>query len=112
MDADERDVEARVLGLLVVRLNYLIQRRIPVRGVQPGPVHGATRLRMADGTTLLVRSDQPGSMARVLHAITTGRAVLVERWERRGPVVALWLGVQGVKMLHLGVVGLGPDQPD
>ncbi len=112
MEADQR-AEERLLALLGVRLDQLTSRRIPVRGVHAGPVPLSTRLRFADGTTFLVRSEQSGGMARVLHAVTSGRAVLIERWERRASGLALWLAVQSTgRRLHLGVLLLGPDQPD
>lgn len=112
MDAAERD-EENLRTLLGKRLDYLISRRIPVRGVHPGPIQLTSRLRFADGTTLLVRSEHPGSLARVLQAVLSGKPVLVERWERRPGGLALWLALQATgKRLHLGVLVLGPDQPD
>ncbi|HOB04931.1 MAG TPA: hypothetical protein PKM36_06630 [Propionibacteriaceae bacterium] len=105
--------EGRLLALLGVRLDQLMARRIPVRGVSAGPVLHSTRLRFADGTTLLVRSERSGNMARVLQAVLSGRPVLVERWERRSGGLALALAVQSSgRRLHLGMVVLGPDQPD
>ncbi len=112
MEADDEAV-ARLSALLEVRVGHLISRRIPVRGVSAGPLTGSSRLRFADGTTFLVRSEHGGDLARVLHAVTTGRSVLIERQERRPGGLAIWLTLQAtVRRLHLGVIVLGPDQPD
>lgn len=113
MEAEEPYGEARVLALLGIRLDELINRRVPVRGIHAGPVELSTRLRFADGTTLLVRSEQSGNLARVLRAVQTGRAVLIERWERRPGGLAMSLGMQlDGKRIHLAMLVLGPDQPD
>lgn len=105
--------EDRLLTLLGLRLDHLRSRSVPVRGVHPGPSEGVSRLRWADGTTLLVRSQRPGSMAQVAAWLHRGTPVLVERWERRGASLVLLLRARtALRVLRLGVVVMGPEQPD
>ena len=45
---------------LQVLLPGLVSRRVPARLIEAGPVARVGRLRMADGTTLLVAAAEPG----------------------------------------------------
>ncbi|OLT22504.1 hypothetical protein BJF81_01555 [Ornithinimicrobium sp. CNJ-824] len=75
----ERAAVARVRVLLP----GLVERRVPVRLVERGPVRGVGRLRMGDGTTFLVASLDPMALGRVVRTMTAGRSVVVVRWARR-----------------------------
>lgn len=96
---------------LQVVLPGLVSRGVPVRLVEPGPVTGVARLRMADGTTFLVSSASPTALSRLLRALETKHAVLVRSW-RRSPegLVLTFSGVPGREPVSLWLVG--PDQPD
>lgn len=96
---------------LATRLPALVTRRVPVRGLTPGPVTGTARMRLADSTTVLVEAVTPGQLSRVLLALEKHRAVTIRDWERTP---------EGLEVVLAGVPGrvpprlrlLGPDQPD
>ncbi|MHA7862548.1 hypothetical protein ACX1DX_14425 [Tessaracoccus sp. Y36] len=113
MDREIYEVQERIFALLMIRLDRLIQRRIPVRNVSPGPVQRTARLQFADGATLLVRSQRSGSSAAVMHAILEGRSVLLEAWQWQddGLVLTLAAPVRRRMMRHCLIL-LGADQPD
>lgn len=47
---------------LVVRLQPLVQRAVPVRKVEAAPGLPSARIRFADGTTVVVRGHAPGDV--------------------------------------------------
>lgn len=113
MDRELYEVEERIFALLVIRLDSLIQRRIPVRNVSAGPVQRTARLRFADGATLLVRSRRPGTSAAVVDAILRGRSVLLESWEWGDDGLVLTLAIpSGRREARHAMILLGADQPD
>ncbi|AXH96219.1 hypothetical protein [Ornithinimicrobium avium] len=96
---------------LQVLLPGLVSRRVPFRLVEPGPVGGVARVRMADGTAFLAVSASPAALSRVLRALDTKHAVVVGSWERSAGGLSLFLsGVPGRHPVTLLLVG--PDQPD
>ncbi|RIK16357.1 MAG: hypothetical protein DCC50_05190 [Acidobacteria bacterium] len=96
---------------LQVLLPGLVTRRVPVRLVEPGPLGGVARVRMADGTAFLATSASPAALSRVLRALGTKQAVVVGSWERTPDGLSLSLaGVPGRQPVSLWLVG--PDQPD
>lgn len=95
---------------LMVRLPTLVARRVPVRGLTGGPVSGVGRLRLADSTTLLVRSARPGDVARLGRALLGKGAVTVTGWESTPEALTLTLSGPPGRPLVLEV--LGHDQPD
>ncbi|GGK77557.1 hypothetical protein [Ornithinimicrobium pekingense] len=108
---DWAEVERALADRLQVLLPGLVSRRVPVRALEAGPVRGVGRLRLADGTTLLVSSFPPGGLARLMRALVDQRAVLVSSWVRDREGLLLTLGgVPGRQPVRLRVVG--PDQPD
>lgn len=110
MPAGEPVPNLASLALLTRRLEVLRLRKTPVRGVQPGPTTGVTRLQWADGTTLLVRSIKPGAMAAVLRAVNSRRHVLLADW--RSLDSQLVVALVGCGSKPVGVEVLGLDQPD
>src|SRR5690606_39694985 len=52
------------------------------RLIEAGPVTRVGRLRMADGTTLLVSAVEPGGLSRVVRALADKHTVLVSGWAR------------------------------
>lgn len=92
-------------------LATLLSRRVPVRGLEPGPVTGVGRMRWGDGTVMLVASARPGELGRVLRSLETRRSLILQSYEpgEAGPLLTLAGGV-GREPVRLVVVG--PDQPD
>lgn len=90
----------------------LVTRGVPVRLLEPGPVTGVARMRMADGTTFLVASASPAALSRVIRALALRHsALLVSGWERSAEGLELSIsGVPGRGPVKLWV--RGPDQPD
>ena len=109
---DWAEVERRLADRLQGLLPGLVSRRVPVRTLEAGPVTRVARLRLADGTTLLVSSAPPGGgLARLMRALVDQRTVLVSSWARSPEGLVLTLsGVPGRQPVRLRVVG--PDQPD
>ena len=108
---DWAEAERALADRLQVLLPGLVSRRVPVRTLEAGPVAHVARLRLADGTTLLVSSVPPGGLGRLMRALLDRRTVLVSSWTRRGDGLVVTLsGVPGRHPVTLRVVG--PDQPD
>lgn len=113
MDRDVYAVQERIFALLMIRLDRLVQRGIPLRNVSAGPVHNSARLRFGDGTTLIVRSVRPGSSGAFVAAILGGRSVLLEGSQWRDDALVLTLAVPARRRtVRHHVVLLGGDQPD
>lgn len=111
VDDGEQQARGRVTDRLQVQLPVIVARQVPVRGITAGPVEGVARLRLADGTTMLVGARQPGDLGRVVRAVADKRAVLLTGWDRGPQGLAITLGgVPGRTPVSLRV--LGPDQPD
>lgn len=114
-DGDHRrewvEAERAVTDRLAVLLPSLVSRRVPARQVEPGPLTRVGRLRMADGTTLLVSAVEAGGLSRLVRALLDRRTVLVSAWERTPDGLEVTVsGVPGRHPVRLRVVG--PDQPD
>lgn len=102
---------ARAVERLSRRLEGLISRRVPVRGISPGPLGGIARLRFADGTAVLVRSARQGDLSRVARTLTTRRSMVLAGYDAGPEGVLLTLhGAPGRE--PVGLVLIGPDQPD
>ncbi len=108
--AVESDVARRRAELLASRLRPLVDKRVPVRLVEPVPQLGTVRIRFADGTAVMGRGDVAGD-AGVLAKLIRERSV----WpgscstdERGTHLVFAWSGSR--KRLSVLVSGL--DQPD
>ncbi|MGD8202398.1 hypothetical protein ACQE98_17285 [Ornithinimicrobium sp. W1679] len=106
-----------------VLLPGLVERRVPVRLVEHGPVGGVGRLRMGDGTTFLVASVDPMALGRVVRAMTAGRSVVISGWTETDDGPVLDLAEAGGRPPGRGrgtarragtvrVRVVGPDQPD
>jgi hypothetical protein len=105
------EAERALADRMQVLLPSLVSRRVPARVVEAGPVGHVGRLRMADGTTLLVTSVEPGGLSRLVRALLDRRTVLVGSWERRSEGLEITMtGTSGRHPVRLRVVG--PDQPD
>lgn len=110
-EAEFAAVAERQLARLQTRLPSIVARRVPVRSLTAGPAPGTVRMRLADGTTVLVTSGRPGNVVRVVRALEDRRAVTVTAWERNEEGLVLVLtGVHGREPARLRL--LGPDQPD
>lgn len=101
----------RLARHLALQLPGLVERRVPVRGLTPGPVNGVGRLRLADSSTFLISSADPGDLGRLARALHSRNAITLARWERtdRGLLLTL-AGVPGREPLQVWLLGL--DQPD
>lgn len=101
----------RLTRHLQVQLPGLVERRVPVRGITPGPTQGVGRLRLADSTTFLVGGFVPGDLGRVLRALHHRYAVTLAGWERvDGGLLLTLAGVPGREPVRIWLIG--PDQPD
>lgn len=108
---ERSEAEQALTDRLQVVLPGLVSRRVPARLVEAGPVVRVGRLRMADGTTFLVASADPGGLARLMRALVDQHPVLVSSWLRGPEGLEITLsGVPGRRPVRLRVVG--PDQPD
>lgn len=93
------------------RLNPLVQRCVPARVIEAGPVPFAARLRFADGTAVVVKSAVPGDVGVLAVAMRRGSVKPAAcRTDADGAtrLVFTWPGRH--RDLSLRVVGL--DQPD
>lgn len=107
---DSTPVE-RAAAHLRLQLPGLVERRVPVRGLTPGPVHGVGRLRLADSTTYLVGSVSPGDLGRLTRSLHDRRSITLAGWESTPAGLLLTLGgTLGRDPVRLWL--LGPDQPD
>lgn len=105
------EAERAVIDRLQVLLPDLVLRRVPARLLEPGPVSGVGRLRMADGTTFLVTAAGTGGLGRLTRALVDRRTVLVSSWTRTP--AGLHLTLSGAPGRHpVTLLVLGPDQPD
>lgn len=89
MDAITHEHHAGHQGLtesgLRLRLQHVISRRCPVRRIAAAPIPGATRIWFADGTGILVRSQQ-GRLALLVHQAGHQPVCLRScRWSPDGP---------------------------
>ncbi|WP_151525533.1 hypothetical protein [Serinicoccus kebangsaanensis] len=108
---DETAAQWQMSRHLQVQLPGLVARRVPLRGVTPGPLQGVGRLRMADSTTFLVGAAQPGDLGRIVRALHNKHAITISRWEHRDEGLLLTLaGAPGREPVQVWLVG--PDQPD
>ncbi|WP_066641028.1 hypothetical protein [Serinicoccus hydrothermalis] len=108
---DEPPSPARPSRHLELKLPGLVSRRVPVRGITPGPLTGVGRLRLADSTTFLVSGAEPGDLGRVLRALHNKHAIVLARWHHEDDRLLLTLdGVPGRFPVQLWLIG--PDQPD
>lgn len=119
--ADLADLDARFGGvelldagrreaLLEARLRPVVQRRVPVRTIEPVPGLHISRLRFADGTAVVVRGFAPGDVG-ILASVLRRHSVLPGAFstDARGTHVDFdWSG--GRRTISLLVTGL--DQPD
>lgn len=112
-----------VVAHVRVLLPGLVERRVPVRLVEPGPVQGVGRLRMGDGTAFLVASVDPMALGRVVRATTAGRSVVIDGWAETDDGLLLDLAEEGGRRPGRGrretrrggsmrVRVVGRDQPD
>lgn len=92
-------------------LETLRTRRVPVRGLEPGPVTGVGRLRWGDGTVMLVTPARPGELSRVLRTLETRRSLILLSYEPGESGTRLTLR-GGVGRDPVQLVVVGRDQPD
>ena len=97
-------------AVLQAHLEPLVQRRVPVRSIEPVPALHTVRIRFADGTAVVVRGEVAGDagvLASVLrdHSVLPGACSTDANGTR---LVFDWSG--GSRHLAMRVAGL--DQPD
>lgn len=105
----EADARARN-DVVAFRLDLVRRRAVPVRVVEPVRSLGASRVRFADGTTVIGHGVIAGDMG-VLVAAVRHHAVHVASCQRQADgmhVVFRWPGASS----GLAVVVTGLDQPD
>lgn len=96
--------------IVAARMAPVVHRRIPMRVLEPLPERGATRIRFADGTTILAHGTAAGDLG-VLAAVMRDHSVRVTSCARAADGLHLALDWTGRnKQLDLVVTGL--DQPD
>jgi hypothetical protein len=120
-DPDEAaDIDARLAAVmaecgdhrtnLAIRLQPLVERQVPARCIEAAPHLRASRIRFADGTTVLARGTVPGQVA-VLAAEIRIRSL---------PPAACTVDEDGTHLLFgwpgarrtLSILVTGMDQPD
>lgn len=102
---EARDHDAR----LVRRLRPLVDRRVPLRGVEALLEMRASRLRFADGTAVVVRGDAAGDVG-VLAMWVRSASVPVAAWSSDADGVRLvFAPPRGRRRVSVVVTGL--DQP-
>jgi hypothetical protein len=107
------DAELSHKALVVVaRLAPLVGRRVPTRVIEAAPVvPPAARLRFADGTTLVVRSDTPGDVGKLVRYVHYGSVWPASFTVDDDGGIHLWLTwLDGAQRRSVRVLGL--DQPD
>lgn len=100
------DLDAR----LIHRLNAVMARRVPLRGVGRGPAAVGARLHFADGTTVIAHSPQGGAMGRMAVALQRRATVLLDRVVPTDAGVEVELRWSGEHALLAVVTGF--DQTD
>ena len=93
------------------RLQLLVERRVPARGIEAAPVPRAARVRFADGTTVVAKTTVPGELG--LLALAIRRASVTPRGcyvGADGEVRIVLAGPPNGRRVSLRVVGF--DQPD
>lgn len=121
--ADLDDVAARMQAvdttevrgrheLLASRLRPLIDKRVPLRVVEPVPGLQSVRVRFADGTALVGHGESPGDAGVLASALGRRQAVWVGSWatDERGTHLRFVLSADRQRRLVFVVTGL--DQPD
>jgi hypothetical protein len=106
---DQGEAVRRVV-LLESRLRPVVERRVPVRAIEPVPGLHVSRMRFADGTTVVVRGFEPGDVA-VLASVIRKRTVLAGACASDARGTHLDFDVSGGRRtMSLLVTGL--DQPE
>ncbi len=120
-DPDEAaEIDARLAAVLAdcgdhrtnlaIRLQPLVERRVPARCIEAAPHLRALRIRFADGTTVLARGTEPGQVAMLAAQIR----------HRSLPPAACTIDEDGTHLLFgwpgrrraLSILVTGMDQPD
>jgi len=104
--ADEE--RAQLTARVAARLELVVARQVPVRGIERAPGGGCARVRFADGTSVLVRGTHPGD-AGVLAARARRDAVLLRSCRAQANGAHL---VFTTPKGDLDLVATGLDQPD
>jgi hypothetical protein len=119
--ADAADLDARFTAVeaeqavernrrLALKLQPLVDRRVPARSIERAPGVGAARIRFADGTAVFVRGVASGDVG-VLAALMHRRAVPPEACSADADGTRLTFGWPGRRQ-RVSVVVTGLDQPD
>jgi hypothetical protein len=106
LDADHR---RRCDELLMSRLRPLVNRRVPVRVVEPIPARRVVRIRFADGTAVVGRGEVAGDTG-VLMSLVSKQSVWPGSFttdDAGAHVVFSWSGGRCMTVLVTGL-----DQPD
>jgi hypothetical protein len=105
-DEQARDRDAR----LVVQLQRVIERRVPVRRIEAVAAVSAPRIRFADGTAVLVHGEHPGDVG-LLAAWVHHQSVVASACSADASGTHLVLAAYGSRRT-MSVLVTGLDQPD
>jgi len=108
--AASEDVATSRDEIVAARMAPVVRRRVPVRVLEPMPARGTTRIRFADGTTILARGAMAGDLG-VLAAVMREHSVRVTSCARAPDGLHLALDWTG-RSRPLDLVVTGLDQPD
>ena len=106
----DEDHHRRRAELLCSRLRPLVDRRVPVRVVEPIPALRVVRIRFADGTAVVGRGEVAGD-AGVLAALVRTKSVWPGSFRTDADGTHLRFDWSGGRR-HMSVLVTGLDQPD
>ena len=109
-EAFDADEHRRRDELLVSRLRPLVDRRVPVRVVEPVPGLQSVRIRFADGTAVMGRGDAAGD-AGVLASLIRDQSVWPGSCSTDSTGTHLVFDWSGGRR-HVSMLVTGLDQPD
>jgi len=96
--------------VVAARMASIVDRRVPLRLIEPIPDRRGTRVRFADGTTIVAHGSAAGDLG-VLVAVMGKRSVRVASCVRGADGLHLALDWTG-RNRQLDLVVTGLDQPD
>jgi hypothetical protein len=107
--ATEREIFRDRAARLSAGLSHLVERRVPVRTIEPDWATHAVRVRFADGTTMLVSGASPGAFGVLASRLREGSVCLLSCEPAPSGTNLVFDGPHGRETLH--VTSAGVERP-